>query len=107
MREVLAKEERVIGPEHPGVARDANVLAGICSRDGRYEEAEELYRRALAIREKVFRQDHPFVADTLEGLAKVCEQTGRAAEAQELSARAKAIREKNAEAAQAQAPSSS
>jgi hypothetical protein len=40
-------------------------------------------------------------------MAKVCEQTGRAAEAQELSARAKAIREKNAQTAQAQAPSSS
>jgi hypothetical protein len=47
------------------------------------------------------------VAETLEGLAKVCEQTGRAAEAQKLSTRAKAIREKNAEAAQAQAPSPS
>jgi Flp pilus assembly protein TadD len=68
------------------------VLASICSRDGRYEEAESLFRRALAIREKRFGPDHTFVAETLEGLAKVCDQTGRTAEAQELSARAKRIR---------------
>jgi hypothetical protein len=82
----------VQGPDHPNVASTANLLAGICGRDGRHSEAEALYRRALAIREKVFGPDHPFVAETLEGLAKVCEQTGRTAEAQELSARAKRIR---------------
>jgi len=106
-RDMLEKYTRVFGPEHPYAAAAANRLAGLCSRDGRYAEAETLYRRALAIREKVFGPDHRFTAETLDGLAKVCEQTGRAAEAQELSARAKSIREKNAETAQAQAPSSS
>ena len=76
----------------------ANQLAGLCSRDGGYAEAEALYRRALAIREKVFGPDHAYVAETLEGLTKVCEKTGRATEAQELAARAACIRAQAASA---------
>jgi tetratricopeptide (TPR) repeat protein len=90
----MEKRERVQGPDHPDLASTANRLAGLCSRDGRYAEAEALYRRALAIREKTFGPDHIHVAEPLEGLAKVCEQTGRADEAQEFSARAQAIRER-------------
>jgi len=105
--ESLEKQERVMGPEHPNVACTVSRLAAICSHDGRHTEAEALRRRVLAIREKVDGPNHPFTAEALDSLARACEQTGRAAEARELAARAKSIRAKNAEVAQAQAPSPS
>ena len=38
---------------------------------GKYEEAEPLYKRSLAIREKVFGEDHPSVATTLNNLGSL------------------------------------
>ena len=36
---------------------------------GRYADAEPLYKRALAIYEKALGPDHPYVATTLNNLA--------------------------------------
>ena len=43
-------DERVLGPKHPGVAINFNNLAGLYHAQGRYGEAEPLFKRALAIR---------------------------------------------------------
>ena len=61
---------------------------------GRYAEAEPLYKRALAIREKALGPDHPDVARSLNNLAELYENQGRYAEAEPLYKRALAIREK-------------
>ena len=61
---------------------------------GRYAEAEPLYKRALAIREKALGPDHPDVAKALNNLAVLYQKQGRYAEAEPLYKRALAIREK-------------
>ena len=63
---------------------------------GRYAEAEPLYRRSLAIWEKALGPDHPNVATSFDNYAALLRETGRTAEADEMDARAKAIRDKRA-----------
>ena len=63
---------------------------------GKYVEAEPLYKRALAIFEKALGPEHSDVAAILENYAVLLRQTGRSAEANEMEARAKAIRAKHA-----------
>jgi tetratricopeptide (TPR) repeat protein len=38
----------LVGPEHPDVAQSLNGLAVLYYQQGRYADAEPLYRRALA-----------------------------------------------------------
>ncbi len=63
---------------------------------GRYAEAEPLYKRALIIQEKALGLAHPVVARGLENHAALLRETGRSAVAAEMEARAKAIRAKHA-----------
>ena len=54
----------------PSRCRDIAEQPGCALRNqGRYADAEPLYKRALAIREKALGADHPDVADTLNNLA--------------------------------------
>ena len=46
-------------------------LAGLRQDQGRYDEAESLYRRALAILEVRLGPDHPDVATSLSNLARL------------------------------------
>ena len=41
------------GPDHPNVAKSLNNLAEVYRAEGRYADAEPLYKRALTIQEKV------------------------------------------------------
>ncbi len=88
--------EKALGPAHPEVATSLNNLAALYAAQGRYAEAEPLYKRALAIREKALGPAHPNVADSLENYAAVLRKTGRTTEAANLEARANAIRTKRA-----------
>jgi len=45
-------------PDHPDVAGSLNRLAALYRDQGRYSEAESLYRRALAIAEKTLGAHH-------------------------------------------------
>jgi CHAT domain-containing protein/Tfp pilus assembly protein PilF len=67
--------------DHPDVAEILNNLAAVYGFQGRYGEAEGLYRRALAIREKALGADHPDVATTLNNLANVYASAGDSARA--------------------------
>ena len=88
--------EKTIGPEHPEFAKGLNNLAVLYRVQGRYADAEPLYKRALAIREKALGAEHPNVAQSLENYAALLRETGRTAEADKMAARAKAIRDKRA-----------
>jgi len=44
--------ENTFGPDHPNVATSLNNLAVLYKAQGKYAQAEPLYKRALAIREK-------------------------------------------------------
>jgi tetratricopeptide (TPR) repeat protein len=61
---------------------------------GRYGDAEPLFKRALAIKEKAFGPDHPGVALGLSNLASLYNAQGRYGEAEPLHKRALAIMEK-------------
>ena len=61
---------------------------------GRYAEAEPLYKRSLAISEKALGPDHPDVGTSLNNLAVLYQAQGRYAEAEPLYKRSLAIREK-------------
>ncbi len=89
--------EKALGPDHSDVATSLNNLAVLYDAQGRYAEAEPLYKRALAILEKALGPEHPYVAQGLENYAVLLRGTGRSAEADRLDARAKEIRAKHAE----------
>ena len=69
-------------------------LASLYQKQGRYADAEPLYKRALAIREKALGPDHPWLATSLNNLAMLYFKQGRYAEAEPLSKRSLAIGEK-------------
>jgi len=49
----------VLGPEHPAVAHALHNVAMLYQVQGKYEQAELLYRRVLHIQEKVLGTEHP------------------------------------------------
>ena len=61
---------------------------------GRYGDAEPLYRRALAISEKTLGAEHPDTATSLNNLAGLYRAQGRYGDAEPLVRRALAIAEK-------------
>ncbi len=79
------------------MAKSLNNLALLYDDQGKYAEAEPLYKRSLAIRENALGSQHPDVAESLENYAALLRETGRGAEATKMKARAKAIRAKHAE----------
>ncbi len=83
------------GTNHANYAVALGTLANLDLHQGKYGEANGLYRRALAIREKVLGPDHPDLASTLNGLAVTCQHQGKYGEAEGLHQRALAIREKS------------
>ena len=78
------------------MAISLNNLALLYRAQGKYTEAEPLFRRALAVWEKALGPEHPNVAMALENYAALLRKTNRAAEAAKLEARAQAIRAKHA-----------
>src|SRR5262245_2253737 len=62
-------------------------------RQGKYAEAEQLYKSSLTIREATLGPDHPEVGTTLNNLAALYRAQGRYAEAEPLYQRSLTIRE--------------
>jgi len=71
-----------LGLEHPKVASSLNNLALLYRNQGRYTEAEALYKRALAIAKKVFGFDHPKLSIYQNNLALLYKNQSRYAEAE-------------------------
>jgi tetratricopeptide (TPR) repeat protein len=76
------------------VAACLNNLAGVAYEEGRFSDAEPIFRRALAIRVQHLGSDHPDVAETSNNLAATLCTIGRSEDAVQLYFRAKAIWEK-------------
>ena len=94
MRRSLAIAEKALGPEHSDVGASLHNLAKLYEVQGRYPEAEPVYRRSLTIFEKVLGPAHPHVGTVLDGLAQLYQVQGRFAEAEPLYKRSLAILEK-------------
>ena len=65
------KIAEAFGANDPRLGTTLNNLAELYQDQGRYGEAEPLYKRALAIREKALGPEHPDVATSLDDLAPV------------------------------------
>ena len=87
-----ARRRSARSTRHVGIR--LNNLAGLYRAQGRYAEAEPLYKRALAISEKALGPEHPDVGTSLNNLAVLYQAQGRYAEAEPLYKRALAIDEK-------------
>ena len=61
--------EEVLGPMHPDTATSLNNLAVLYNSQGKYDDAEPLFKRALAVREEVLGPMHPDTATSLNNLA--------------------------------------
>ncbi|NEX23892.1 tetratricopeptide repeat-containing protein, partial [Thiorhodococcus mannitoliphagus] len=68
-------------------------LALFYARQGRYAEAEPLYKRVLTLGENAVGPEHPDVATSLDNLASLYGSQGRYAEAESFHKRALALRE--------------
>src|SRR5262249_1004110 len=75
-------------------ALSLNNLGELYHAQGRYSDAEPLYKRSLATREKALGPDHPDVAVSLNNLAELYRTQGRYSDAEPLWKRALAIYEK-------------
>jgi len=92
--EDLAIHEKILGPDHPDLAKSLNNLAGLYVDKGRLAEAEPLYERSIAILEKSRGKDNPDVATIIANLGNLYHAQGRYADAEAAARRALAIREK-------------
>ena len=72
------------GVNHANYAVALYNLANVYKEQGKYADAEALFKRALAIREKALGAGHPDVADTLNNLADVYLAQGKYADAEGL-----------------------
>ncbi len=83
-----------LGPDHPDLATSLNNLAGLYQAQGKYGEAEPLYKRSLAVLEKALGPDHSHVATSLDNLAALYQAHGRYGAAEPLYKRSLVIVEK-------------
>jgi hypothetical protein len=63
--------EKVLGAEHPDTLTSVDNLALVLRDQRRYEEAEQINRRALEGNEKVLKADYPFTLTSVSNLASV------------------------------------
>jgi CHAT domain-containing protein/tetratricopeptide (TPR) repeat protein len=88
----LAKNQ--LGAEHPSTLNTMNNLAFLYKEQGRFKEAEPLFKQCLVVAEKIYGLDHPEVAGILNNLALLYRDEGRYAEAEPMMMRALKIRER-------------
>ncbi len=86
--------ERILGSDHPEVARTLHYLALLSWNQGKHTEAEPLYWRALQIREQALGSHHADVARTLNNLALLFRSQGKYEQAEPLYQRALRIYER-------------
>jgi tetratricopeptide (TPR) repeat protein len=90
--ERLAKPR--FGADHPYYAVALNKLGIVYQVQGKYTDAEGLFKRALTIRENALGASHPDVGQSLNNLANVYRLQGKYTDAEGLFNRALTIREK-------------
>jgi tetratricopeptide (TPR) repeat protein len=95
LREALAINEKLLGPDHPDVALNLNNLGLLETDAGRLAQAEPLIERALRIRERALPADHRNIGHSLFALGRLRARQSRPSDAVPLLRRALAILEKS------------
>jgi len=94
-RSALKAREAVLGPEHQRTLISVSQLGSVLERQGKYDEAEAMHRRALAGREKkMLGPEHPNTLISVSQLGSVLERQGKYDEAEAMHRRALAGSEK-------------
>ncbi|MBZ3875696.1 Kinesin light chain 1 [Sciurus carolinensis] len=83
-KRALEIREKVLGKDHPDVAKQLNNLALLCQNQGKYEEVEYYYQRALEIYQTKLGPDDPNVAKTKNNLASCYLKQGKFKQAETL-----------------------
>jgi tetratricopeptide (TPR) repeat protein len=89
----LQIREKNFQPRHPQIANTLNRLAAVYVKQGRYEEAVPIYRRAISIYERSPRATKT-LAKALEQYVFVLEKTDRMSEAADMKVLASTVQEK-------------
>lgn len=84
-------EAEKLGTFDAKVAISAINLANCLRQQGRYAEAEPLYKQAITVKERAFGPLHSELIPVLENYAKMLRAAGRSAEADKMDHKAKAI----------------
>ncbi|XP_029140813.1 kinesin light chain 3 [Protobothrops mucrosquamatus] len=79
-----AREEQVLGADHPDVAKQLNNLALLCQNQGKFEEVEQYYQRALRIYQSQLGPSDGNVAKTKNNLASCFVKQGKFQQAEQL-----------------------
>jgi tetratricopeptide (TPR) repeat protein len=90
----LAIGERVLGPDHPSVAKFVNNLGSVLKDLGDLSGAKAAFERALVIDERLVGSDHPDVTIDLNNLGMVLQALGDLVGAKAAIERALAINER-------------
>ncbi|KAG7274638.1 hypothetical protein CRUP_009681 [Coryphaenoides rupestris] len=83
-KRALEIREKVLGTEHPDVAKQLNNLALLCQNQGKYQEVERYYERALHIYQQRLGPDDANVAKTKNNLASCYLKQGKYRQAEAL-----------------------
>ncbi len=94
LMEAALKEAERFGPEDLRLGTTLNNLAELYRDQGKYAEAEPLYKRSLVIVVKVLGPEHPYSATSLNSLGQLYHQQGKYGAAESLYKRSRVIIEK-------------
>ena len=83
-RDALSFLEAKLGAEHPLMATSYNTVGLNLNAQGRYDQAEPLFRKCLEIRKQVLGEDHPDTTTSYNNLASNLNSQGRYAQAEPL-----------------------
>ena len=81
----------MLGVQHLETAKIFNNLAKVYDDQGKYSEAEVLFKRSLAILEQVLKPDHPDFIVVAKNYRELLRKTKRAEETDELEAGANGL----------------
>ena len=83
-KEMLEKQETILGKDHPNTLTTMHNLAGIYNAQGRYQEAETLYKEVQEKKEAILGKNHTETLATMHNLAGIYNTQGRYQEAETL-----------------------
>ena len=83
-REVLVVQRKLLGEDHPDIAKVLNNLAAVLHDKGDTKEAERYARESLAMYRRVHGPEHPDVAQGLNNLARWLQESGNTVESESM-----------------------
>lgn len=92
----LLQKNATVVPWHWTTYQTLRAYGELCDTTGRYQEAENYYRRCVEMLEQHYRVDHPHLEGLYSDLAGLCQRQGRGDEAAVCASRAEEIRAANA-----------